>query len=168
MSLISVKINVSFWWHVLLSGYIIINAWKQGFQKPLNALSGQDPVAFNGICACESLRYTGKLHLYSLIQISASSTPSARPCQAAWKKLGARVKTTSPLGRGSVSPQPWVEGGGASSTRPEREIHQLRSKYPDAKDTWGNNSTLIPVLTLPKPATGRHIRPWDEARRQAR
>lgn len=32
-------------------------------------------------------------------------------------------------------PQPWVEVGCASSAQPEQEIHQLRSKYPDIKDT---------------------------------
>lgn len=158
----SVKINVSFWGHVLLNAYIIINVWKQGFQKPLNALKGQDPVAFNDICACESLRCSGKLHLYSLIQISAPFTPSAWPCQATWKKLGAEVKAMSPLGRGSMFPQPWLEGG------PEWEIHQLKSKHPDTKGTWRNNRMVIPILPIPKPATRRHIHPWDEACRQAR
>lgn len=62
--------------HVLLNGYKIIDILKQGFQKPLNALTEQDPLAFNGICARKSLRRIGKLHLYPFIQISASFTPS--------------------------------------------------------------------------------------------
>lgn len=46
-------------------------------------------------------------------------------------------------------PQPWVEVGGASSTQPEQEIHQLRSKHPDTQGHLGNNGMIIPVLILP-------------------
>lgn len=148
----------------------LYNNWylKAGFTKATKCFNRTRPSGFQWhLClqvtqvhwkTSPLLLYSNQCLIYSISVTLPVYEAETRGRGENHKPSKERVHVSSTLGRSRRCQQhtAWVRNPSAEEQVPRHQGH------------LGNNSMIIPVLTLPKPVTGRHICPWDKAHKQAR